>query len=306
MKKTSTLFIIFICFSAYAQKTQLRLNLQKDSIYYINCNIKLGIDQFVYGSHHTAKTTIEATIANKVAIISDSLYTIEVSYKNMSVSFDTGDHEIEFSSEKDTSNLISKYLRLILNKPFNMVISKSGKIIEIKGIDNILSDRLFELNVSEQLKQKVLTQMRQAFGAKTLKDNLQAAFIIYPKQPIGIKDTWTTQTYFATAIGSAQIKNTYTLKSVSGDSYDITAQATILSDKKTSDFMHNETIYMRNLNLQGTFDYIIKINKVTGWLSEVRTIKHITGRAELKHNLTDTQSLVVPFTIEGTTDVKGW
>jgi hypothetical protein len=305
MKKTLLLLLIALtCFGAYAQKSTLRLNLQKDSTYYINCNIKVGIDQYIKGTHHTAQATIKGTTAHKILSINDSLYNMEVTYKSMSITFDTGDHE-EFSSENDTSNVFSRLFRLVLNKPFSMVMSKMGEIIEVKGFDKIFTDQIESLKLSEQQKKQMVSQMEQSFGDSDLKNNLQAAFIMYPEQPIGVKDSWKSKTHYATAIGSIEINNVYILNNISGDNYEIAAKADILPDKVTN-FTHSGTIYMRNLNMQGVFSYTIKIDKTTCWLSEVKTIKHITGKAELKHNLTDTQSLIYPFTIDGTTEVKGW
>ncbi|MGN6181964.1 MAG: DUF6263 family protein [Mucilaginibacter sp.] len=305
MKKTLSLLLVFTGLSAYAQKSLLRLNLQKDSTYYINCNIKVGIDQYIKGTHHVAQATVKGTTAHKILGINDSLYNMEVTYKSMSITFDTGDHEIEFSSEKDTSNVFSRLFRLVLNRPFSMVMNKMGKIIEVKGFDKIFTDQIADLKLSEQQKKQMISQMEQSFGDSNLKNNLQAAFIMYPEQPIGVKDSWTSKTHYETAIGSIEINNVYRLSNISGNNYEIAARADILPDKVTN-FMHSGTIYMRNLNMQGFFNYSIKIDKTTCWLSEVKTIKHITGKAELKHNLTDTQSLVYPFTIDGTTDVKGW
>ena len=60
---------------------------------------------------------------------------IEVSYKSMSIGFANNDSEIEFDSEKSTPNSLSGLMRLILNKPFSMVMSRRGEIIEIKSME---------------------------------------------------------------------------------------------------------------------------------------------------------------------------
>jgi len=305
MKKTLLLALLLTSVGTYAQKTQLRLNLQKDSTYYITCDIKMGIDQFIKGAHHTAKTTIKTTTAHKIVSINDSLYNIEVTYKNMSITFSTGDHEMEFSSENDTSNIFSKFLRLILNKPFNMVMNKKGNIIEIKGLDKIFTDQLDDLSLPEQQKEQMAAQVKQSFGDDNLKNNLQAAFIIYPEQPVGVKDSWTNQTHYEIAIASTKTRNTYTLNSITTNNYEISAKAIISTDKATN-FARSGTVYGRTFGIHGTYQYTIKINKATGWINEVQTVKHLEGTSELKHNLTDANSLVFPITIDGTTEVKGW
>lgn len=208
MKKILSLLLVLTSLGTYAQKSVLRLNLKKDSTYYLTASIKMDIDEEIKGTHQTVQSTIKGTTAHTIVSIQDTLYTMSVVYKSMSMSFVINGHEIEISSEGDTSNLISKVMHGIINHSFDMVISNRGQIVAVKNFDKVFATAFAGLSVPEQRKEQAMAQMQQSFGDKNIFQNLQQSFIIYPKKAIGIKDTWTNQTSLEAAPVSAKIRNT--------------------------------------------------------------------------------------------------
>lgn len=296
--------LVLTSLGTYAQKSVLRLNLKKDSTYYLTASIKMDIDEEIKGTHQTVQSTIKGTTAHTIVSIQDTLYTMSVVYKSMSMSFVINGHEIEISSEGDTSNLISKVMHGIINHPFDMVISNRGQIVAVENFDKVFATAFAGLSVPEQRKEQAMAQMQQSFGDKNIFQNLQQSFIIYPKKAMGIKDTWTNQTSLEAAPVSAKIRNIYTLDNITDDNYEISAKSLILPDKVAA-YKQSAGIFIRMLNISGADEITAKISKATGWISEAKTTKHIKANAEVKKTISSTDTLVFPMTIDAVIESKG-
>lgn len=304
MKKILSLLLVLTSLSAYAQKSPLRLHLQKDSTYYLDASVKMNIDEEIQATHQTISTTIKGTTAHKIVGIQDTLYIMSVVYKSISMNVTFNGRELEMTSEGDTSNMFSKIMHGMLNQPFDMVMSNRGEIIAVKNFDRVVEAAFAGIQVPEQKKEQVMAQLRQSFGEKSIKGNLQQSFIIYPKRAIGVKDMWTDQTPLEAAAISAKIKNTYTLDNITADNYEISAKSLLLPDKAAT-YKQTSGIYMRLLNISGTFESSAKVNKTTGWVSESNAVKHIKANAEVKRTLTATDTIVFPMTIDATIESTG-
>jgi hypothetical protein len=137
MKKYLTLSLLLIGISSYAQKVKLRLNLQKDSTYYLNTNANISIDQAINGTHQVMTTVITAKVAHKVTAITDTLYTLETTYVNMAMHMDMMGKTIDFSSSLDRQDIVSKLLGSMLNRPFTITMSTRGRVVAVKGTDSL-------------------------------------------------------------------------------------------------------------------------------------------------------------------------
>ena len=264
----------------------------------------MNIDEEIQGTHQVVGSTIKGTTAHKIVSIQDTLYIMSVVYKSMSMNVTFNGHEVEMSSEGDTSNMFSKIMHGILNQPFDMVMSNRGEIIAVKNFDKVFTAAFAGIQASQEKKEQVMAQLRQSFGEKSIKGNLQQSFIIYPKRAIGVKDMWADQTTLEAAAVSAQIKNTYTLDNITADNYEISAKSLFAPDKAAT-YKQTSGFYMRLLNISGTIESSAKVNKVTGWVSESHAVKHVNANAELKKTLTSTDTLVFPMIIDATVESTG-
>ncbi len=219
MKKTLLLLLALTSLGAYAQKKQLYLNLKKDSTYYLTFDIAMNIDQLIQGTHQIINTTMTGSTSHKVVGIRDTVYDMEVAYRSMSMVMSLGDRKIEMSSTGDTSNIMTKAVQFMLNKPFEMTITKRGQILEVKNFDKLFTGDFNASKITAEQKAQLMAQLRQSFAGNSLKSNLQETFIIYPKKALGVNDTWADRTNLEAAGMSSKIKNTYTVNNVTNSSY---------------------------------------------------------------------------------------
>lgn len=281
----------------YAQKAKLELKLQQDSIYYLTISANMNIDQNINGTHQIVKTTITGKTSHKVTAIRDTLYDLEVKYKNLGIHMDIAGRVIDFNSDVTTDDVLSKAMRSMIDKPFTIVISKTGRIVEVKNTENLFEGMFDGLGkMTDEQKTQMLTQLRQSFGEKTIKGNLQEAFVIFPKTAVNINGTWTGYTTIEAAAISIKTKTTYILNNISSNSYDISGTAIITNDKNAA-YRKTNGYNMRLVDVNGTNTTTLKINKRTGWITETHVKKHIKASVELKKELEGPIDLTYPMEI---------
>ncbi|MES2062890.1 MAG: DUF6263 family protein [Bacteroidota bacterium] len=303
MKKTFTLLLLLVTLGSYAQKSKLELNLQKDSVYNITADVKMDIDQLIQGTHQIIKSTITGVSAHKVLSVQDTLYTFEVTYKSLAMNMALGDKTISFNSaDTDTTNMLSRVMHNMTGRSFIMVMSKRGKIVDVKNTENLFKDifRGFP-PIDEQKKAQALVQAQKSFNDKSIKGNFQESFVIFPKAPIGVKSTWSNQASIEAAAISIKTNTIFTLDNVTKDAYEISGLATIEPDK-SPEFKSSSQFFMRLINVNGNTTVKATINKKTGWIIKSEIIKHLKGDVELKKTLSEPVMLTYPMVIN--IDVK--
>ncbi|MBD1363939.1 hypothetical protein IDJ77_08975 [Mucilaginibacter sp. ZT4R22] len=298
MKKYLTLSLLFIGISSYAQKVKLRLNLQKDSTYYLTTNANISIDQTISGTHQVMTTVITAKVAHKVTAITDTLYTLETTYVNMAMHMDMMDKTIDFSSSLDRQDIISKLLGSMLNRPFTITMSTRGRVVAVKGTDSLYVHMFDNLPpIPEEQKNQLKAQLQQSFGEKSIKANLQDSFVILPKDEIGVNGLWTTNNLMEAAAIVANTKINYSLKAITDDAYLIEGTGTVLSEKTLPAYRVANGIQMRMTAVSGELTTKVKLNKTTGWISENKQTRALKATVQIKDTPKTPGGMTYPMSI---------
>ncbi|MEO7213394.1 DUF6263 family protein [Mucilaginibacter sp.] len=284
MKKYLTLSLLFIGINSYAQKVKLQLNLQMDSTYYLGTNASLDIDQFINAAHQDVKTVITGRMSHKVVAIKDTVYELQTEFKSLGMHVEANGQVIEFNSKADEANPMSKIMNTMMDKPFSMFISKSGRVLAIKNIDTVYAGISAAVpNATPEQRAQLKTQMEQSFGEKSIRTNLQDAFVIFPKAEIAIKGTWATNTTLDAPAAVITTKMVYTLDNITADAYFISGHAILASDKtKPPTYKQSAGFMMRMLNITGTAVVKLKLDRKTGWIIDTNVAKNIKGTVQLK------------------------
>lgn len=299
MKITSTLLLLFTGISCFAQKQTLRLNLQQDSTYYMTTNANLTITEDIPGQQQVISTIISGRMSHKVTAIKDSVYEMEVQYLSLGLQMNLpGGKSLNFNSELHRDDIISKVFSSVLNKPFLLTLSKSGKVISIKHIENLFLGMEEQFpQISEAQKAQLRGQMEQSFGEKSFKGSMQDAFAVFPAKQVSRNDQWVANTTLESLV-TIKIKNTYTLKDITDKAYVIHGDA-VVSPGADQGFKEISGMPMRFVNMAGTSITDIKLNKSTCWISEVKVVKLIKGTIEIKDNPKVPGGLSFPISIFG-------
>lgn len=298
MKKLLTLSLLFISISAYAQKVKLRLNLQKDSTYYLNTNANVTIDQAIGGTHQVMSTLITARVSHKVTAINDTLYTLETRYVSMAMHMDMMGKVIDFSSNLNKQDVVSKMLAAMIDKPFTMVMSTRGNVVAVKGTDTLYSHMFDGLPpLPEAQKEQLKAQIQQSFGEKSIKSNTQDSFVILPKNEIGLNGVWTTNNLLEAAAIKANTRINYTLKGITDNAYLIEGIGTVLSEKGLPPYRVSNGIEMRFTTVSGDITTKVKLDKVTGWISENTQTRNLKATVQIKDTVKTPGGMTYPMSI---------
>ncbi|HTK21747.1 MAG TPA: DUF6263 family protein [Mucilaginibacter sp.] len=297
MKRILTLSMLFIGINCFAQKHVLALNLKLDSTYYMTTSANLTITEEIPGQTQVITTVITGLVSHRVTGVRDSVYEMEIRYKSLGVHISLpGGKTVDFNTELAHDDIFSKVMRSILDRPFNITINKSAKILSVKNIDNLYSDMAKNFpEATEVQKTQFKAQMDQSFGEKSFKGSFQDSFAVFPGIPVGINDKWLANTSLESVI-TAQIKTTYTLQAIGDKTYQIHGDAVVTSPSN-AEFKQLNGMPMRYVNFNGTTTADIKLDKSTGWINQVKVTKLIKGTVEIKDNPQVPGGVSFPMTI---------
>lgn len=305
MKQTFTLLALCISLSTFAQKMSLTLNLKQDSTYSLTTNANMTIIQTMNGSQNVIGTTISGKMTHKVIAIRDTVYEMEVQYKSLAMHMDVGGKAVDFNSATGgAGDVISTLLKGLLGTPFTMVISKTGHVVEVKNMEKLYDGMFNNIpNITEAQKAQFKAQMEQSFGEKSIKSNFQDAFAMFPGVKVAVNDKWVS-TNKIEAIISAQIKTTFTLTGITDKNYLVHGDA-IITSVAGGDYKVSNGLPMRFVGMTGTSTADLKLDKVTGWITEAKITKMIKCNVEIKDTPQTPGGMTFPMSVSGDMTVSG-
>jgi hypothetical protein len=169
--KWAACLLFFVSFS-FAQEQTLSFNLAKGATYLHSSHATSKIVQQLSG---TTKLEIEGKTAFTVVDIIDTVYEMDVVYKELSMR-QTGPNGavVEISSKQESRNVMSILLKGFIGEPFRVSMSKYGRILAVKNLDAIIDKNLSAINgITDAQKAMIKTQMLSSFGEKSFKGSLK-------------------------------------------------------------------------------------------------------------------------------------
>lgn len=161
MKKIYTLLLVSIIFtSVQSQSVDLSLKLEKRKEYNQVTSTKSTVEQNMMGQEINMLMTVNGAMTYKVKDINENGYEMEAVYNNLSMSMEMPQGTQEFSSEiKDTNDNASSVMSGIKDIPFEIVMSKTGKIKEVRNTDALWQTAIDNFGqLSEEQKEHLKTQ----------------------------------------------------------------------------------------------------------------------------------------------------
>jgi len=193
MKKLFVILIIsLISVAVYAQKSTLALNLTKGTTYYMATNSNMAISQTINSELQNVNSAITAKMAFTVTGIIDTTYTMEVKYVRIGMHMSTASGiMMDFESDKgDSKDIFSTIMANMTNRPFSIVMSKTGKLLAISHTEN-LSKGLFDnvTGLTDEQQAQFREQLMKSFGPKAFKGNIEIGTAVFPDVKVAKNDT---------------------------------------------------------------------------------------------------------------------
>jgi len=289
------LLLVVVLTPSQAQKFKPALHLTKGDTYYLVSTGTSAIAQSFNGQENKVNITLSFRMAFKVTDVMDSVYKMEVRYQSLEMKIQMADTTIDMDSKKNSIlDVPSSVIGAMMNKPFNIILSKSGKVRSVENIEKMINN-VFDgfPQIDTAKKGQIKKQFMQSFGANTFKGILETGTAIFPETAVAKNDNWNVNTSVE-APAKANLQTTYQLIDVTGDFYQIHGDGTLVSDKDAKSAEINGLPVKYNLN--GTILTDIKINKRTGWISEVNVKQLISGNVEISDSPKVPGGMTIPMT----------
>lgn len=280
MKYLFNLFLLLIAtVTCQGQRLKLALHLTKGNTYNMITTTTSAIKQTINGQVNNIDVSISGTTSFKVLNADDSLYYMEVTYKNLNMKMQLPNGPVSFDSQKkDPADIMSSILGGLIDKPFTATFTKSGKIQSVENVESMISSVLDGFSQiqgvqKEQLKAKFI----QSFGGGAIKGSIEMSTAVFPEIAVAKNDKWTIRTTLQSTM-KANVTTVYQLTDVTPSSYVIHGDGTIVTI--TGPVADMPMKY----DMNGTMISDIKADKVTGWISESKIKQNISGTVSIKDN----------------------
>lgn len=276
-------FALFIIMAGNAQTVDLKLNLEKGKEYKQKFNSTIKIIQEFGGQKMEILMDLAGNMTYTVLSIDENGYGIESKYEKLSMKMEMPQGTIEYSSEIDNLNdYMSTFMKKITDIPFEFTLSKTGKVTEVKSIEELWRSLLSQFDqLDEAKKEELLAQLNNAYGEKSFKGNLEMSTAIYPDYPVNKGDKWTVVTDLESTF-KGNMTTEYSFVDFTND------YALLKGNAKLTTFNKDEYTesngMMVKYDLSGTMLSDIKVDLASGWVKESKINQEINGIISIKDN----------------------
>lgn len=296
MKRLICLAVSLCAFSiaSRAQYYKLELKLLEGNTYYQNSNTKASFTQTYSQQTYTTNTIINTKVAFKVIAKHDSIYEMEAHYQSMLFRMLLPD--IVYNSDQPLpQNPGSRILAAFRNQPFKVMMSKSGNLISVSGINAII-DKLIDTypDIAADQKARIKSMLHQSFGEQAFRSNFELGTPVFPAIPVHKNVLWTIESQLS-SVTPAIVHSIYELRDIQEAFYHIHANSNIVYPNRDAFIQTNGV--MVKYNLSGNMSADMAIDRATGWVKQSTIFQNITGRTEVKHDAKSMNITVTPMTM---------
>jgi len=290
------IFASIIMTSCQSQSTDLSLRLEKGKEYKQITNSKATIIQEVNGQKTNVVMTIAGTMTFFIKDVSESGYYMDTKFETLSMSMQMPQGSMNFSSEKnDPNDIFSTILGEMKNKTFEVEMSKTGKITEVKNVEALWGTAINQFEqLPEMQKEQIKAQITKAYGSEALKGNIEMVTAIYPDRPVNKGDKWTIKTKLESGM-SANMTTNYEFTDLTSEYALIKGNSNIETADKDA-YIESNGMPMK-YDLTGSMTSEIKVDKNSGWIIEAKINQEINGDAYIKENPQIPNGMKIPMTM---------
>jgi hypothetical protein len=214
IKSVVSLIVAFYLTAPVAKDISLSYNLKVGERFELRQKTDQKIVQTVMGMDQTGNNTYDGTIDMRVVSIESDRIRIEAKMTHLKSHIKNFLNEINLDSDGDVEDSSNKIVRAMMNQPFFVTLSKSGKIEKVEGVENLWAG-IDKLDVPEADKNKVRATLGQMINESSLKNGLGQAFLMYAGKGVQPSETWTTESGIP-ADFPVRANNTWFVESVTG------------------------------------------------------------------------------------------
>lgn len=280
-------------------KVHLRLRLKEGKTYYIKTVVNQKISQKTGRQQENITQKIGTGYAFKVKDIEDNGVTsVKVTFNSISLKEERSTGTIEYDSSNPPAVIppVAATYASLIGQSFSMQISPEGKINSIQGMEPIIKIIMKKLDLPKSQEQ----YLRDKFGDKVLKENMENILAIYPNKPVGIGHSWTKKAIISKRLPMV-LDNNYRLKERKNGITVLEVRSRI----KPSSVPIKMGSVKLSYDISGTQKGSVKLQESTGWIIHGKLSQQLSGQAKVEDPKLS-RPLFFPISVEGTIDIKSF
>ena len=284
----ATLWLATSFQASAANKTTIRLNLQKGESYELIANVKGDIVQEMMGQKVEMEQNMTiSSIMNVTDKLADGNFAIEYRYKAIRMDVKGMGQAFRFDSESpDKSSPIYPIFEGMINGKLQLVVTPLGKIVKAEGFESLLKGVNANPQIAEALK-----PFNNADGFKT---NFEQTFGYFTDKETEQGDVW-SNTIEIPNLGFAKITTDFQAVSITDNQLDITMKAII----NTNGELEQNGIKI-DMAIEGNQAGTLDIERKTGLFSVSDVLMKLKINMKFKNPATG-DDMTMPMEINSTT-----
>ena len=286
MRYTLALLFLVFCNALIFGQTALRYNLNKDDVFIVKQEAQQVITQELDGAIHELTNKIDGLLEFKVIGQVGDNYEIALTFRDLNLQMSSsiqGELMNVKAKEVKEGDMQSQIFNSLLNSPVQMLLAKTGDILEVKGGDSLVVKMASASGVEDEFSLNVMKKsLGKEFGSEALSNSYEQMTFIYPVAKLKVGDTW--QNEYA---GRLHAKNTWVLDALTEENAAISGTAVIIMDVKEPS---------TTMKLNGTQETVITTDMASGFLLKMK----VEGLSKGTSTITQMGDEEIPTTIKST------
>ncbi|MBN2002420.1 MAG: hypothetical protein JXA21_03610 [Anaerolineae bacterium] len=246
-------------------KVNMQLNPQEGESYHIRITSDQQITQTMDGEDTAiAQTMGFGCVLTITEVDADGNAWLDMVYDWVRIEQDSeaGEFTYDSSDPSEETPEIAAGFAALLNKGFSMQMSPDGKILALRGIDEMIDGMLEDLEIAEEQRETIKEQLGSQFNEESLKEQFGQMVIAYPEGEVRLGDTWTASMKTSGSL-PAIVSATYTLKAYENGIATVEVTSTLEADPEAEAV--DMGAYQMRYSLGGVQGGVIKVDIATGW-----------------------------------------
>jgi len=274
MKRIFSLLFIFAAVALQAQTFRLEFKPVAGTEYPVNMEViqDMTIKVPAMGdmtTHTEQKIGAILTVVEEV----EKGYLMETRLTRFTVNTSAQGQSQNFDSEGE--DVVSQAIKTITEKPFRLVISRQGEVVEMLPLDTAFFTRADETLATQYAKRKretTMTQLKALFSESTLKNVAQAGLTKFPDKDLKVPSVWTEDTP-SDELG-AIITTQYRVDNYADNKVTLMAKMVLMSNPNAK----KPEGPQRMENIAGGGEATNIVDAVSGWVIETKGKQNVSGQ----------------------------
>jgi len=303
-----SLFFIILCFlcHSFSLSAQGKVYLQfkpEEGLFYItDYEMNTIIDQELMGIDQQIQMNMLMQTETLVEKSTKEENILSMGYKRLAIETVTPMNSLTIDTDSEDEQPGNEYLKMMTGKKFNIIVNSQGEIVNIEGLEQIISDITNNIREDNPAVQSYKNTLNDAFGAENIKNYFGQTTPVYPDYKVGIGDSWTYEQMTTTAQFEFKTENTSVIKDIKPEYILIQTNSSILQTPESG------TIQIEGINAKLTMNgnQVAEININTGSGIPIAGIikQDITGELILDMSGQGMQDMKVPMRISTRIEFK--